>query len=102
MAKKDRESNIRQLISLLMKNSESVGVDFKFGRELVGSLATWAGKGKDEIVQIICREIGVATAAVMKEPISQMLSGKKLQLTLELVPKESVKKVTKTRKKASK
>ena len=65
----------------------------------------WAGKGKDELVQILCREIGIATAAVFKEPLSQVLENRKLQITFEFVPKdeEPAKKVktTKSTKKSA-
>ncbi len=86
---KEKENTLKQLLTLLLKNTESPVFDLKFGKEFIGNLATLAGKGKDEIVQLICREIGVATAAVLKEPLSQILKDKKLQLTLELVPKSS-------------
>lgn len=61
-------------------------VNLKGAKDLLGSLAGWAGKGKDEVVQLVCREIGNAMAGVLKEPIAQVLEGRKLQMTLELVP----------------
>jgi len=57
-----------------------------FLREIVGTLASIAGKGKDEIVQIISREIGLAVASALKEPLTGALQGKKLRLTIEFVP----------------
>lgn len=57
-------------------------------RELISTLASIAGKGKDEIVQIISREIGIAVAGVIKEPMRQVLEDSKLKVTLELVPKD--------------
>ena len=63
-------------------------VNLKGAKDLIGSLAGWAGKGKDEIVQLVCREIGNAMAGVLTEPIAQVLEGRKLQLTIELVPSE--------------
>ena len=85
-----REAQRRSLLSFLARNAEEtpLSLDLKGARELLSNLANWAGKGKDEIVQLICREIGYATAAVLKEPITQILKDKKLQLTLELIPKE--------------
>lgn len=84
-----KDKTIRQFVSFLARSSseQTLSFDFKSGREFLANLASWAGKGKDEIVQLICREIGVATAAVLKEPLSQILENRKLQLTLELVPK---------------
>lgn len=96
-----REKAVRQLAAFLSRNPDEdsqLSLDFKSGREFIATLASWAGKGKDEMVQLICREIGVATAAVLKEPLSQILENRKLQLTLELVPKEvSKKKSSKSR-----
>lgn len=60
-------------------------MNLKSAKDLLGSLAALAGKGKDEIAQIVCREIGNAMANVLKEPITQVLRGRKLQVTLELV-----------------
>ena len=56
-------------------------------KDLISSLASLAGKGKDEVVQILCREIGLATAAIWKEPLAQILENRKLQITFEFVPK---------------
>lgn len=62
-------------------------MDLSTARELIGALASWAGKGKDEVVQTLCREIGQAVAAVLKEPLNQILENRQLRLTIELVPK---------------
>lgn len=62
-------------------------IDFRTAKELLSMLAGWAGKGKDEVVQVLCREIGVAVASVVREPMNQVLENRKLQITLELVPK---------------
>ncbi|MFW7380487.1 MAG: hypothetical protein ACOH5I_16865 [Oligoflexus sp.] len=88
-----KEKAIKQIVSLLARSSsdQPMSLDFKSGREFLATLASWAGKGKDEIVQLICREIGTATAAVLKEPLAQVLENRKLQLTLELVPKTTEK-----------
>jgi hypothetical protein len=85
-----RERALRQILALLARNTADVDstLDLKFGREFFANLASWAGKGKDEIVQMICREIGIATATVLKEPLSQIVENRRLQVTLELVPKK--------------
>ena len=57
-------------------------------KEFLGAMASWAGKGKDELVQVICREIGTATAMVLKEPLGKLLENKRIQITIELVPHE--------------
>ena len=61
-------------------------------RTLLGTLFARAGKGKDEVVQIIGREIGQAIAAMLKEPLSKIAENRKLQISFELVPKEEGKK----------
>lgn len=74
------------------------------GRELLAALIKSAGKGKDEIVQIIGREMGFALAAVLKEPLEQLVKNKKLQISMELVPKDSIPKSPrkKSKKKSTK
>lgn len=57
-------------------------------RDFLGILATWGGKGKDEVINILGREIGQAAAAILKEPLNQIIGGRKLQITLELIPKD--------------
>lgn len=98
------EGSIKQLITLLGKSRQPArNLDISLGgRELISNLASWAGKGKDEIVQLICREIGSATAAVLKEPLTQVIESRKLTITLELVPKKEEKKITTRKSKAKK
>ena len=87
MADKDKKF-IPFISSILKTSDENPSEDFTTLRELIGAMASWAGKGKDELVQILCREIGIATAAVFKEPLSQVLENRKLQITFEFVPKD--------------
>jgi hypothetical protein len=63
-------------------------LDASAARALVSALFTKAGKGKDEIVQIIAREIGVAVAAMLKEPLAQLAQHQKLRISFEFVPKK--------------
>jgi hypothetical protein len=58
------------------------------GRALAAALFARAGKGKDEVVQIIAREIGVAVAAMLKEPLAKLAEHQKLQISFEFVPKK--------------
>lgn len=69
-------------------------------KEFLTAMASWAGKGKDELVQAICREIGTATAMVLKEPLGKLLENKKIHITIELVPHEESQK-KKARKKTT-
>ena len=84
------------------KKSGSARLDSSSARELLSMAAGWAGKGKDEIVQILCREIGMAVAAVIKEPLTQVLENRKLQISMELVPKEESEEPAPTKKKKTK
>lgn len=85
---------LKQLLSLLAKEettksktSKEDGESYASGaKEVLSNLAGLAGKGKDELIQSICREIGQATAAVLKEPLAQLLKDRKLQVTIEFVP----------------
>jgi hypothetical protein len=71
-------------------------------RDIIGGLASIAGKGKDEIVQIISREIGQAVAGVIKEPMLQILEERRVKVTIELVAKDGAKPLKKSKKKGAK
>ena len=58
-------------------------------KEFLGGLSSWAGTSKDEIVAMVCKEIGQATANTLKEPLDQIMSSKKLKITVELVAREN-------------
>lgn len=95
----NRDKIFKTIISTILKNSgeggdATQGLDFRTARDLINAIAGWAGKGKDEIIQVLCREIGVATAAVLKEPLTQVVENQKLVITIEFSPKAEVKKAT--------
>lgn len=56
-------------------------------RDLVLGLLSKAGRSKDEVIQILGREIGFALAAVLAKPLEQMTENKRIRVTIELVPK---------------
>ena len=58
-------------------------------KDIISAIASWAGKGKDEVVQMLCREVGQAVAAMIKEPLTQVIENRKLKITLELVPRDT-------------
>ena len=64
---------LRHLAALLAKEEGKEEGATSSAKEVLSALAGLAGKGKDELVQSICREIGQATAAVLKEPLAQLL-----------------------------
>lgn len=77
---------LKHLAALLAKEDGKDEGSSSSAKDLLLTLAGLAGKGKDELVQSICREIGQATAAVLKEPLAQLLKDRKLQVTIEFVP----------------
>ena len=62
-------------------------LDSSTTKALLSAIFARAGKGKDEVVQIVAREIGVAVAAMLKEPLAQLADKQKLQISFEFVPK---------------
>ena len=64
------------------------GMDASAAKALLGALFARAGKGKDEVVQTMAREVGMAVAAMLKEPLAQLAKHQKLQISFEFVPKD--------------
>jgi hypothetical protein len=58
-------------------------------RELVTSTLDKAGKGKSEVIKILGREIGQALAAVLKEPLDQLIKTRKVNICIELVERDN-------------
>ena len=84
----DKEPSYRELIKQQLLGSNPIlGGSFK-AKEFLGGLASWAGTSKDEIVAMVCKEIGQATANTLKEPLDQILGSKKLKITVELEPRK--------------
>jgi hypothetical protein len=67
-------------------------------KDLVFSLLSKAGRSKDEVIQILGREIGLALAAVLAKPLEQMTENKRVRITVELVPKSTKKKKSSKKK----
>lgn len=99
----DRDRVIRiftqYLTGSLQKRGNKNDNSLSSAKEFLSAMASLAGQGKDELVQVICREIGTATAMVLKEPLAKLLEDKRIQITIELVPNESPNK--KPRKKST-
>ena len=84
----------------IMSSIAGNGVDEAGAREMLISLLSKAGKGKDEVIQVLGREIGLALAAVLAKPLEQMTETKRVRITIELVPKgKKPKKTTSSRAK---
>ncbi len=101
---------LKQLLSLIAKeesgsrdrsSKEAQESYAASAKELWSTLSGLAGKGKGELIQIIGREIGLATAAVLKEPLAQLLKDRKLQVTIEFVPVKNEKEKSAKSKRSS-
>lgn len=63
-------------------------VDAKKAKALISALFARAGKSKDEVIHMVAREIGMAVAAMLKEPLALLAKHQKLQISFEFVPKQ--------------
>jgi hypothetical protein len=96
--KNSKDSLFKTLLSAVASNIEfsqersrnGGRIDINAAKDLVGSLASIAGKGKDDLMQALFREIGQAVAAMLTEPVTQILAERKLSITVELVAKDKV------------
>lgn len=64
----------------------------KFSKDFLFNLLSKAGRGKDEVIEVLGKEIGAAIAALWKKPFAELIKHNKIQITLELVPKSLKKK----------
>lgn len=60
----------------------------KLARDLLNALLFKAGQSKNEVVQILGKEMGTALAAMLKGPLGQVVENRALRITVELVPKD--------------
>ena len=74
---------IKNSLSGLARGSDSEAP----GRDILLGLLSKAGRSKDEVIQILGREIGLALAAVLAKPLEQITETKRVRITVELVPK---------------
>ncbi len=88
MEKEPKNRGDRILKNIISGITSTLGSDEDGnGRDLVSGLLSKAGKSKDEVIQILGREIGLALAAVLSKPLEQMTENKRVRITVELVPK---------------
>ncbi len=85
----DKDPSYKELImqQLLGSSLSLLGGPVRV-KEFLGGLSSWAGTSKDELVGMVCKEIGQATANTLKEPLDQIMSSRKLKITVELVTRE--------------
>jgi hypothetical protein len=80
----------RLIKNILSGLSGSVDADAPT-KEILFSLLSKAGRSKDEVIQILGREIGLALAAMLAKPLEQITENKRVRITVELVPKAKIK-----------
>lgn len=95
-----RDRIIKNLISGITGTSQSE--DDSSAKDIVLGLLSKAGRSKDEVIQILGREIGLALAAVLAKPLEQMTENKRLRITVELVAKSKTKQDGRSKKKHAK
>ena len=89
--REDKDPTYRELIAKqILGSSVSLLAGQTKIKDVLSGLASLAGTGKDEIVSMVCKEIGQATANTLKEPLNQIMGSKKLQITVELVSNDNV------------
>lgn len=94
---KSRGDRILKNIINGLASSAVTGDDNSGAKDLVFNLLSKAGKGKDEFVQVLGREIGLALAAVLAKPLAHITENKRVRVTIELVPKAPKKQKRKAR-----
>jgi hypothetical protein len=92
------KSTRERLLKGLLGNLTGAGIDTNLTRDIVINFLSKAGKGKDEFVQVLGREIGLALAAVLEKPLSQLAENNRISVTIELEPKDRLKKKRSTSK----
>lgn len=95
-----RDRIIKNLISGITGTSQSE--DDSSAKDIVLGLLSKAGRSKDEVIQILGREIGLALAAVLAKPLEQMTENKRLRITVELVAKSKKQQDGRSKKKHAK
>ncbi|MBF0100215.1 MAG: hypothetical protein HQK77_04835 [Desulfobacterales bacterium] len=83
-----KEGIIKTLFSMVIGQNTLSDDKLEAIRELIVELIEKLNKSKDELVTMFGREIGVAMAAVIKEPLSLFADNKKIQITIEVISKD--------------
>lgn len=71
----------------MTRKEDQTSVNLNSLRDTLLTFVSLAGKGKDEVLQILARETGAAIAALLRQPLADLAKHNRLQVTIELVPK---------------
>lgn len=68
--------------------SGSAKLDLSSAKDILNTTLSWAGKSKDDFIQMVSREAGQALAQALEGPIKEILKDQKIHMTFELKPKK--------------
>jgi len=71
----------------MTRKEDQTSVNLNSLRDTLLTFVSLAGKGKDEVLQLLAREPGAAIAALLRQPLADLAKHNRLQVTVELVPK---------------
>jgi hypothetical protein len=71
----------------MVRKEDQTSVNLNSLRDTLLTFVSLAGKGKDEVLQVLARETGTAIAALLHQPLADLAKHNRLQVTIELVPK---------------
>lgn len=71
----------------MVKKEDLTSVNLNLLRDTLLTFVARAGKGKDEVLQVLARETGAAIAALLKQPLHDLAMNHRVKVTIELVPK---------------
>jgi hypothetical protein len=85
--KSGREGFLGGFAQLLGQSGERPNrIERRIASELVSGVLSRLEKSKDEIIRLFCRELGIAMAGILKEPLQRLSESRKIQVTIEIVP----------------
>lgn len=67
-------------------------------KELFSAVLKSAGKGKDEVITVLGREMGMAFAAMVKEPLQKIVDSKALKVNFQIELVDKGKRVSRGKK----
>ena len=88
-SQKEQRKKTKGLKDLFSKVAFSFGdSSFKEGsssKEMVNNLLNWAGKNRDEFIQLVSREAGTAIATSLQPILEHLLENKRINITIDLL-----------------
>ncbi len=101
--KSARESLKDILLNTLLSGKDGMGtgtskLDLTSAKDILNTTLSWAGKSKDDFIQMVSREAGQALAQALEAPLKEILKDQKIHMTFELRPKKEKTSSSKGRK----